>query len=60
MMRLKDIGETSVEPLDHAVGLWSTHLSQSVLDAQALAEQIKFMSIIGCFLSEDLVGKFLA
>ena len=31
-----------------------------MLDAQDLSEQFKLMSIIGCFLSEDLVGKFLA
>ena len=57
-MRLKDISDTSIESLDHAIGLRSLNFGQSALNAQALAELIELVRLIGGVVSEDLAGKF--
>ena len=56
-MHLQDIGDTSIESLDHAIGLRSSDLGQSALNAQALAKFIELVRLIGSVISEDLAGK---
>ncbi len=61
-MRVQDIGNATVETLDHAVGSGCPGLGQAVLDAQLLTQQIKLMLAAGLALAagKQAIGELLA
>lgn len=58
----QDLGDTTIEALDHAIGLRATWLGQAMLDAQGLAELVELMVTAGLTVSgsEQAIREFLA
>ena len=58
----QDLGDTTLEALDHAIGLRAAWLGQTMLDAQGLAELVELMVTAGLTVSgsEQAIREFLA